>query len=371
MSDGAVRRVLFCESSPNVGGQELQALAQAAALPARGVETLLLCRPNSRVMSVAAAHGVATLPIPFRNSFHLPSIAGVRKVIRDFRPDALLCHSGHDANTGALAARLFARRPVLLRARTYQHGVANAWSYNTLFDRTLVPSLEMRELLLANRRIDPKRIHLLYPGMDFDAIARRSQEALPEAASRALAELPSPLIVQAAMLRPEKGHALMLEVLAALKAEGRVAGFAIAGEGELKAQLQAQVARLGLDNQVRFLGMLDNVPALIRRAALLVVPSSYEPLGMSQIEALSLGVPVVASEVGGIPETVRHGATGVLVPAADQAAWVAAVRRALDAGDEMQAMASQGRLDVLHRFGLQTNLDQLINHIQSCQRELR
>lgn len=366
MSSTGVRRVLFSESSPNVGGQELQLLAQATSLPARGIDTLILCRANSRLATVAAARGVATVAIPFRNSLHLPSIAGVRRVLNSFRPDALICHSGHDANTGALAARLVAARPALLRARTYQHGQPNAWTYNHLFDRTLVPSNEMRQRLLANRAIDPQRIHLLYPGIDFATIARRSQEALPAAIEHALAELPRPLIVQAAMLRPEKGHALMLDVLATLKQRGRIVGFAIAGEGELKAQLQQQVERLGLGQQVAFLGLVDNIPAVYTRAALVVVPSSYEPLGMSQIEALSLGVPVVVSEVGGIPETVRHLETGLIARSGDGAAWTAAIERALDDPEAMRALAQAGRADVLHRFGLQTNLDQLINHIASC-----
>ncbi len=366
MSSTGVRRVLFSESSPNLGGQELQLLAQATGLSERGIETLILCRVNSRLATVAAARGIATVAIPFRNSLHLPSIASVRRVLQSFRPDALICHSGHDANNGALAARLLPDRPALLRARTYQHGKPNAWTYNHLFDCTLVPSNEMRQRLLANRTIDPQRIHLLYPGIDFAAIARRSQEALPAAIAQALAALPRPLIVQAAMLRPEKGHALMLNVLATLKQRGQIIGFAIAGEGELKVQLQQQVERLGLGQQVAFLGMVDNIPAVYTRAALVVVPSSYEPLGMSQIEALSLGIPVVVSEVGGIPETVRHQETGLIARSGDGAAWTAAIERALTTPEAMRALAQAGSADVLRRFGLQTNLDQLINHIAAC-----
>jgi len=335
MTSTGVRRVLFSESSPNLGGQELQLLAQAASLPTRGIDTLILCRGNSRLATVAAARGVATVAIPFRNSLHLPSIAGVRRVLHSFRPDALICHSGHDANNCALAARLVPNRPALLRARTYQHGQPNAWTYNHLFDRTLVPSNEMRQHLLANRAIDPQRIHLLYPGIDFAAIARRSQEALPAAIAQALAPLPRPLIVQAAMLRPEKGHALMLNVLAALKQRGQIIGFAIAG-------------------------------AVYTRASLVVLPSSYEPLGMSQIEALSLGIPVVVSDVGGIPETVRHEETGLIVRSGDVAAWITAIDRALTRPETMRALAQAGSADVLRRFDLQTNLDQLINHIATC-----
>lgn len=366
MSKAGVRRVLFSESSSNVGGQELQVLARATGLLARGIDTLSLCRVGGRLAEFAATRGVSTVVIPFCNSLHVPSILTVRRVLQSFRPDALICHSGCDANNGALAARLVSDRPALLRARTYQYGEPNAWTYNHLFDRTLVPSDEMRKRLLANPAVDPQRIHLLYPGIDFAKIALSSQEALPAAIEHALAALPRPLIVQAAMLRQEKGHALMLEVLALLKQRGQIVGFAIAGEGELKAQLQEQVERLGLNQQVAFLGMVDNIPAIYTRAALVVVPSSYEPLGMSQIEALSLGIPVVVSEVGGIPQTVRHKETGMIARSGDRTEWTAAIQRALNAPEEMRALAQAGSADVLYRFGLQTNLDQLISHIATC-----
>lgn len=363
MKETEICRVLFTESSPDVGGQELQLLTQANGLRSRGIETLLLCRANSRIAAVAATRGIPTIPVPFRNSFHLPSIAAVRRVLQTFRPDAMICHSGHDANNCAVAARLVTHRPVLLRARTYQYGIPRAFSYNRLFDRTLVPSEDMRERLLANRKIEPHRIHVLYPGIDFDTIASRSQERLPVSIAEALAVLPQPLIVHAAMLRGEKNHALMLDVLAMLKDRGMVAGYAIAGEGPLKEQLQKQVGDLRLNDQVQFLGMVDNIAAVYRYAALVVVPSKHEALGMSQIEALSLDIPVIGSKVGGIPETIIHEETGLIVPPQDKAAWLQTVERALKAPREMRAMAKKGNVDVRHRFGLQTNIDQLLEHI--------
>jgi glycosyltransferase involved in cell wall biosynthesis len=366
-----IKRVFFTESSPNVGGQELQLLAQASGLAARGIDTRVLCRPGSRIAEVARTQGLPVVPVAFRNSLHPPSLAAVRSLIARATPDAIVCHSGHDANTIALAARLrfSGRRPALLRARTYQHGLPHAWTYNHLFDRTLVPSEELRHRLLAHDRINPAKIHVLRVGIDFDAIAEQSTQPLPEAIAQALDALPPRRLIHAAMLRPEKGHLLMLEVIAGLQARHPDLGYVIAGEGVMRQAIVERAAALGISHRIALLGMVRQVPALLRRATLVVMPSSYEPLGMSQIEALSLDIPVVGSRVGGIPETIQDGVTGLLAPPDDVSGWIAAVDRALSSPGQMAAMARAGNVDVRARFGMQTNLDQLLAHIRACRHQ--
>ena len=108
-----------------------------------------------------------------------------------------------------------------------------------------------------------------------------------------------------------------------------------------------------------FAGLVRNLPALYARSELVLMPSSYEPLGMSQVEALGLGVPVVASRVGGIPETMK----GPLVPPGDVEAWVLALADALEHPAGMRAQAASSRADVRRRFDLSTILDELVVHL--------
>ncbi len=350
------RRVLFTESSPNLGGQELQLLEQARGLAARGIEARLACRPGSRIGRLAGEFGVPVEPVAFRNSLHPPSVLAVMRLLASWRPDAALCHSGHDANVCALAARLVrGHRPRLVRMRTYQHELPHAWTYNRLFDRTLVPSEEMRGRLLANRRVRAERIAVLRPGIDFGKLEARSREPLDAGLEEQLARFPARRLAHAAMLRSEKGHLFMLEVLA------RLPGlcYVIAGEGELKEAILEKARALGLEGRVCFAGLVRNLPALYVKSELVVMPSLYEPLGMSQIEALGLGVPVVASRVGGIPETMEN----LLVAPGDTDAWVQALGWALGHREEMRAFAAAGRADVRRRFELSGVLDQLVDHL--------
>lgn len=350
-------RVLFTESSANLGGQELQLLEQARGLSGRGCQVRLLCPAGSRIGEVAAQYGVPASPVEFRNSLHPSSLLRVRSVLSEWRPDAVLCHSGHDADVCAVAARTLPKRPRLVRMRTYQHGLPHAWTYNVLFDRTLVPSEEMRRRLLANPRVRPERVAVLHPGIGFAEIEARSREALDPGLEERLARFPPRRLTHAAMLREEKGHLVMLEALSRLRFPDLC--YVVAGEGVLEAAIRNKTKELGLEANVCFAGLVRNLPALYARSELVVMPSTYEPLGMSQIEALGLGIPVVASRVGGIPETMKE----VLVTPGDVDAWVAALARALERPEEMRVLAAAGRADVRRRFELAKILDQLVIHL--------
>jgi glycosyltransferase involved in cell wall biosynthesis len=363
-----VPRILFSESSPNLGGQELQLLQQMEALAQRKIEVRLACRPGSGIHAAALERGLDVVPVPFRNSLHVPSIRMVRRLLSEWRPAVVVSHSGHDANVCGLAARLVGSRPRLVRVRTYQHGIPHAWTYNWLADLTLVPSRNLRNRILRNPRIDPERIHILYPGVDFDRLALHAGQALPGALDSWLNAHPGRLLVHAAMLRPEKGHLFMLDVLARLLPDFPELRYVIAGEGEQREAITRRVRELGIEEHVLLAGMLQPVSPLLKRAALVIMPSFFEPLGMAQIEALSVEIPVVASDVDGIPETVTHEKTGLLVQPGEPTAWIKALRWALDHPQQMQDMAATGRSEVLAKFSIDANIERFLAHVQPASR---
>ncbi len=363
-----IRRVLFTESSPNIGGQELQLLAQAKGLQGLGIDTLLVCRPTSRISAIATEQKIAVAHLPFRNSLHPASIWGLRRIMIEYSPDAVISHSGHDANTTALAARLCFKRPCLIRSRTYQPGLPHAFTYNSLFDLTLVPSAFLKQLLLRNPRIKSERISVLYPGIPFEHNDARSQESLTPELLAQLGGGTRKLLVHAAMLRGEKGHRTILQALPALVQKFPDLCYVIAGEGELEAALNQEVVDRHLEAHVLFSGMVSAVPALMRQATLVIMPSTYEPLGMSQIEALGLGIPVVASDTGGIPETIMDGQTGLLAAPEDVAAWQAKLEWALSHPKEMQTMAALGKEAVRAQFSMDGNLQQLLAYLDTAVR---
>ena len=109
---------------------------------------------------------------------------------------------------------------------------------------------------------------------------------------------------------------------------------ALVGDGPDRAAAEALAAQLGLGDRVRFLGERIDLPSVLRASDLFLLPSETESFGLAALEAMACGLPVVASDVGGLPEVVAHGETGLLAPVGDVAAMARHVARLL--GDEGQ-----------------------------------
>jgi glycosyltransferase involved in cell wall biosynthesis len=356
-------RFLFSESSNNLGGQELQILLQMATLLSAGHHAVLACRRGSGIAREAAARGMQSRDSVFR----LPGIPALRGLLLDERIEAAFCHSGHDALYVALAARLVRKRPLLIRVRTYQPGVPKAFGYNVLADRTLVHSEHMRRRLLANPAIRPGRIALLRPILPLAEIRAQAKLPLPEGLAGVL-QGRKPVIVHAAMLRPEKGHRTLLDAIAGLR--GRYPGlvYVIAGAGPEEAALRERARELGLGQAVHFAGLVMPVYPLLARADLVIMPSLDEPLGLAQVEALALGVPVAVSDAGGLPETVEHGRTGWVLPAGDVEAWEEGLAEALADPARARAMAERGRRYVEATFAPERFLAALQPQLEHARR---
>jgi glycosyltransferase involved in cell wall biosynthesis len=147
-----------------------------------------------------------------------------------------------------------------------------------------------------------------------------------------------------------KGHLVLLRALA--QARLRVPGLAldIAGRGPLEPALKAFARELGIEDAVRFLGFVTPVQRAIQDAAIIVVPSLGEGFGMVALEAMERARPVIASAVGGLPEIVAHGETGLVVPPGDAEALADAIVTLAGDHERVTAMGRAGRDRALTEF---------------------
>jgi glycosyltransferase involved in cell wall biosynthesis len=188
----------------------------------------------------------------------------------------------------------------------------------------------------ADRERDSRRpSHVIALGIDLD----RFEGAQPALRSD------RPLVGNVARLAPQKDHRTLVEA-ARLVPE---ADFVVAGDGELREELERQAE----GSNVRFLGARDDVPELLASFDVFAFPSLFEGLCLAVIEAQAAGVPVVATPVGGIRETVVDGETGLLVPTRNPAALAAAIRRLLEDRPAAEAMAAEARRRVRERFSVE------------------
>jgi hypothetical protein len=135
-------------------------------------------------------------------------------------------------------------------------------------------------------------------------------------------DLPRPRVLFVGRLHKAKGVDVALAAFGRLHAAG--AHLVLVGDGPERPALEAEAARLGLADRVRFVGFLPHhrVPAALSNADVLVVPSVYEELGRVVLEAMQVGLPVVATATGGIPEVIHDGLNGFLVRSAIRTRWL-------------------------------------------------
>jgi len=150
-----------------------------------------------------------------------------------------------------------------------------------------------------------------------------------------------PLVGNVARLAPQKDHRTLVAAAALLPD----VDFAIAGEGELRSELERSAGE-----SVRFLGARADIPDVLASLDVFAFPSLFEGLCLAVIEAQAAGVPVVATAVGGIKETVVEGETGLLVPLRDPEALASAIRRLLEHPDEAARLAAEARRRALERY---------------------
>ncbi len=137
------------------------------------------------------------------------------------------------------------------------------------------------------------------------------------------------LIGAVGRLETQKGHTFLLEAARALLQRWPEVLFVIAGEGSQRAVLEQQIRALGLERQVKLLGRRSDMEALYAALDLFVMPSLDEGTPMVLLEAMRAGLPVIATRVGGVPQLIRAGETGVLVEPEDTAALAGAMQRCL------------------------------------------
>jgi glycosyltransferase involved in cell wall biosynthesis len=174
-----------------------------------------------------------------------------------------------------------------------------------------------------------------------------------------------PLIGTAGRLVPVKGLDYLLKATPLILGRLPRLKVLIVGEGPERNSLENLASRLGVDSQVIFTGQRGDVYDLISAMDLFVLPSLSEGIPMVLLEALTLGVPVVASQVGGIPEVLVHGQTGFLVPPRDEKALAHACQYILEHRKEAQLLSDRGRKLIQDKFSAEVMAQKVVHLYRS------
>jgi len=348
---------------PSLGGGEVQLLALLRGLLATDVRPSVVCAAGSALeREIRGLEGVDVIPVDFTLRC-LPSLITVLSA----RLRAVHIVQGTGFLTNLIARRVGARAHacvvntvhVLPGAARLDGEPRTASALRTVLDRLtrcrvarfVAVSQAVRIGLIADK-VAANRITVIPNGVDL-AVMRRA----------ALTEPPVTLRDAGAhigfigRLERIKGAEYFLRAAALLAADHPDVRFFVAGTGSGELGLRMLATELGIGGRIEFLGYVDSVPPLLAALDVVVVPSLSEASGLTAMEALALGVPVVASRVGGLPEVVVDEETGLLVAAGDEEAIARAVARLLDDPVLARTLAAAGARRVEERFAVERMVD--------------
>ncbi|MCC6763549.1 MAG: glycosyltransferase [Deltaproteobacteria bacterium] len=350
MSAGRPLAILHVDPERGLGGGEQQVLGLLAGLHAEGHRQTLAADPRGGLAARAAALGIAVAPLAIRNHLDVCAARRLARLLAREHRDIVHFHTAR-----AHAMSFFLRAPagtarVVTRRMDYR--LRGGWYarrlYNREVDAVVAIAEAVRSALVASG-VDPARIHLVPSGVDASRFA-----AGPEArtAARARFAIADGAWVLAAVgaLEERKGHDVLFDALARDPDPRRVV--LVAGDGTRASALRARITALGLTAGVRLLGGVDDVAPVLAAADVLVMPSRHEGLGVAALEGMAAGLPVIASRVGGLPEAIVDGETGLLVAPGDAAALAAALARLAADPGLARRLGAAGAARVASRFSM-------------------
>jgi L-malate glycosyltransferase len=349
-------RVVHVDSAHEWRGSQNQLLLTALGMASRGHYVGVACQAGGRLEARAREAGLRVHPLSFGGDLFPRAILGLARVLRDESPDVVHAHDPHATGAGVFAVRLRsgARLVASRRVPLPLNGRLSRRKYAAC-DRVVAVSRAVARALLQDG-LPASRVGLVHEGVP----DRRE----PQDGGRVLAELGvppgCPVIGNVAALTEHKDHETLLVAMQWVLRTVPDARLVIVGEGPLRSRLEARARTLGLGGRCVFAGFRTDVDRLVATFSLMCLTSAVEGLGTSLLDAMCFARPIVATATGGIPEVVRDGKTGLLVPVGHPSALAVALVDLLLDPDRREAMGRAGRRCFEERFTASRMVDETL-----------
>jgi glycosyltransferase involved in cell wall biosynthesis len=333
------------------GGQE-QLFTLMLGIKERHHQVCLAAPAESPLSARAREKGIETVPFRQKNEFSLTAVLNLRDILRNRDFHIISVNTPRAIFSGGLASKL---RGVPLRicSRRVNFPLKSSLSrlkYNWFQDRVITVSLSIQETLIEGG-VRPDLVQVIYEGVDLDWIDTHQSASVLKVGERLK-------VGTVAYLSPEKGHHVLLEAAARIISRFPEVVFVLVGKGESMSELREKIRELDIEDHVIFTGFRDDIEALMKEFDIFCLPSLSEGLSSAILVAMASSLPVVATRVGGIPELVVDGESGVLVPANDARQLAAALGQVLESQSLRRRLGQAGRRRVEQKFMLQRKLDE-------------
>lgn len=349
-------RVLHIYETLGVGGGEKLLLSMLRRIDRQHFDTIACCLAARGPLGseVEALGGRAIALNRLKNKHDWGVVFDLARLIRRERTDIVHVHLYNRASAYGRIAALLAKVPVIVAT---EHSLVTNRSCRERIafrllarhtDRIIANSVATRDYSSSSQHVNPDKYAVIYNGVepsDFDV--HETKPELREALSFAGY---GQLVISVGRLVEVKGHRHLLEAVPLVLKQHPATGFLIVGDGPLEQDLKDQAQRLGIGRNIIFLGARSDVPKLLKAAELYVLSSLMEGFGLTIVEAMMSGLPVVATKVGGVPEIADEGRASILVPPRDPQSLAAAISRLLTDDERRRQMGQVGRAHALAHF---------------------
>jgi glycosyltransferase involved in cell wall biosynthesis len=330
------------------GGQQ-QVLYLAEKL--KDYTSIIACPPQSPLASKAKAIGLRVLPVQMHGEWDLFAVYELRKIIRNNSIKIVHLHSPHAQALGLLAAKSVGNCKVVLSRRVdfpIRKNILSRLKYLNV-DRVIAISERVKKVLVADG-LPEEKIDVVYSGVDIERFQNVTGDCF---ISELGPDKDKIRIGNIAALAWHKDHRTLIQSARIVVDEFPGAIFLIVGEGPLRTEIEILIKKLNLEEKVKLLGFRQDIPEILCVLHLFVLSSSWEGLGTSLLDAFASRVPVVATNVGGIPEIVKDGVNGILVPPGNPDALARAIISILNNRNLGSRMAEEAFRLVKEKFSVE------------------
>lgn len=311
---------------------------------------MLVAHPEGELYR-RAAEGPDLVPLAPRNEIDLAAAWRLNRIIKDWTPEVVHAHDPHAVAMAGLALSFGAPtpRPRLIASRRVDFHLQghsfSQWKHRQV-DGFIAASEAIRQILIHDG-IPDTRVVVVHDGIDVARIGR-----LPAVDLHAEYWLPHgvPVIVNVGALVAHKGQRYLIDAMPLVRRQVPDAHLVIFGEGELRPVLEKQITHLSLAKHVLLPGFREDVLSLVKSADLFVMSSVTEGLGSAVLDAMAMGLAVVGTRAGGIPEAVIPDQTGLLVAPAHPGQLAEAIVLLLKDPAVRRTFGEAGRARVCDRF---------------------
>ncbi len=367
-------KILEMIDSPFLGGGQINLLSLVSSLDKSLFEVRVCSGDGGALVEAVKNRGITHIPISMTKKFSRNTVAEIVDVLSEFRVDVLHTHGGVAGFYGRWAARK-CRIPVIvhtLHGIHYLHykNMALKFVYILLekwfsrFTDAVIYVCDSDKTRGSKYSLVPERKSVVIRnGVDFLTFempgGKRTEEL--DWGEELGIDLSQPIVGTVARLHRQKGIPYLLEAARLLSQEIPGIQFLIIGGGPWKDRLLEQKNRLGLEKVVHFLGERKDIPQLLSLIDVVVLPSLWEGLPYSLLEAGSAGKPIVATDVDGVKEIITDGKTGILVPPKSPGKLAEALRQLIENKNLANRLGAALKEDIQKRYSLLSMVEEIQN----------